>query len=90
MRVLRTDTTSELEFATEGDPMGDLLMNTGITYMEGILENALPSVGQVAGRIDSLLPAAEIVRRTVEEFGETLSALGERYLRSSEPVAPTS
>jgi enoyl-[acyl-carrier protein] reductase II len=80
MRVLRTDTTSELEFATEGDPMADLLMNTGITYMQGILENALPSVGQVAGRIDSLLPVSEIMRRTVEEFGETLGALGDRYL----------
>jgi enoyl-[acyl-carrier protein] reductase II len=90
MRVLRTDTTSELEFATEGDPMGDLLMNTGVTYMQGILENALPSVGQVAGRIDSLLPAAEIVRQTVAEFGETLSALGDRYLRSRDPVVPTS
>jgi hypothetical protein len=37
-----------------------------------------------------LLPAAEIVRQTVEEFGETLSALGDRYLRSSDPVVPTS
>ena len=72
MRVLRTDTTSELEFATEGDPMGDLLMNTGVTYMEGILENALPSVGQVAGRIDSLLPVAEIMRLTIEEFGDAV------------------
>jgi enoyl-[acyl-carrier protein] reductase II len=80
MRVLRTDTTSELEFATDGDPMGDLLMNTVVTYTQGIVENSLPSVGQVAGRIDSLLPVSEIMRRTVEEFGETLTALGDRYL----------
>jgi enoyl-[acyl-carrier protein] reductase II len=80
MRVLRTDTTTELEFATDGDPMGDLLMNTVVTYTQGIVENALPSVGQVAGRIDSLLPVAEIMRQTVEEFGETIRALGDRYL----------
>jgi enoyl-[acyl-carrier protein] reductase II len=82
MRVLRTDTTAELEFASEGDPMGELLMNTVVTYTEGIVENSLPSVGQVAGRIDSLLPVAEIMRRTVEEFGETVQALGDRYLPS--------
>ena len=82
MRVLRTDTTTDLEFATEGDPMGDLLMNTIHTYTQGIVENSLPSVGQVAGRIDSLLPVAEIMRQTVEEFGETIRALGDRYLRT--------
>ena len=80
MRVLRTDTTAELEFATEGDPMGDLLMNTVVTYTQGVVENALPSVGQVAGRIDSLLPVSEIMRRTVEEFGEAVGGLRDRYL----------
>ena len=80
MRVLRTDTTAELEFATEGDPMGDLLMNTVVTYTQGVVENALPSVGQVAGRIDSLLPVSEIMRRTVEEFGEAVRGLRDRYL----------
>jgi enoyl-[acyl-carrier protein] reductase II len=80
MRVLRTETTRELEFATEGDPMGDLLMNTGQTYVHGIVENALPSVGQVAGRIDSLLPVSEIMERTVAEFGECVRRIGEQYL----------
>jgi enoyl-[acyl-carrier protein] reductase II len=83
LRVLRTETTAALEYQTEGDPMGDLLMNVGATYVEGILENSIPSVGQVAGRIDSLLPAAEIIRITVEEFGEVVRRLGERYLTSS-------
>ena len=80
MRVLRTDTTSELEFAIEGDPMGDLLMNTVVTYTQGIVENSLPSVGQVAGRIDSLLPVSEIMRQTVAEFGDAVRRLGEQYL----------
>ena len=55
-------------------------MNTVVTYTQGIVENSLPSVGQVAGRIDSLLSVSEIMRRTVEEFGDTLGALGDRYL----------
>ncbi len=35
LRVLRTETTAALEFATEGDPMRDLLPNVGLTYTEG-------------------------------------------------------
>jgi enoyl-[acyl-carrier protein] reductase II len=80
LRVLRTETTAALEFATTGDPMHELLPNVITTYTEGIVENSLPSVGQVAGRIDSLLPVAEIIRRTVEEFAATVEALGARYL----------
>ena len=72
LRVLRTETTAALEFATEGDPMRELLPNVLTTYTEGIIENSLPSIGQVAGRIDSLLPVAEIMRQTVEEFAETI------------------
>jgi enoyl-[acyl-carrier protein] reductase II len=81
LRVLRTDTTAALEFATEGDPMRDLLPNVITTYTQGIVENSLPSVGQVAGRIDELLPVADIVRKTVEEFTATIAQLGERYLQ---------
>ena len=83
LRVLRTETTAALEFATEGDPMRELLPNVLTTYTQGIVENSLPSIGQVAGRIDSLLPVAEIMRQTVEEFGETIQQLGERYLPGS-------
>ena len=78
--MLRTETTAALEFATEGDPMRELLPNVLATYTEGIVENSLPSIGQVAGRIDSLLPVAEIMRQTVEQFAETILMLGERYL----------
>ena len=80
LRVLRTETTAALEFATEGDPMQELLPNVLATYTQGIVENSLPSVGQVAGRIDSLLPVAEIMRQTVAEFTDTIDQLGERYL----------
>ena len=80
LRVLRTETTAALEFATDGDPMRELLPNVLATYTEGIVENSLPSVGQVAGRIDSLLPVADIMRQTVEEFAETIEQLAERYV----------
>lgn len=81
-RVLRTDTTNALEFATDGDPM-ELLVNVGLTYTEGVLENSIPSVGQVAGRIETLVPAAEIIRNTVAEFAQVVGQLGEHYLGMS-------
>lgn len=60
--------------------MQDLLQNVGLTYAQGVLENSMPSVGQVAGRIESLVPAAEIIRNTVNEFAAVILQLGKRYL----------
>jgi enoyl-[acyl-carrier protein] reductase II len=80
LRVLRTETTEALEFATEGDPLGELLPNVLLTYTEGVVENSLPSIGQVAGRIESLVPAADIIRKTVDEFTDTIRRLAEGYL----------
>jgi enoyl-[acyl-carrier protein] reductase II len=82
-RVLRTDTTSALEFAIDGDPVQDLLQNVGMTYTQGVLENSIPSVGQVAGRIETLVPVAEIIEKTVNEFAAVISQLQKRYLRNS-------
>jgi enoyl-[acyl-carrier protein] reductase II len=80
LRVLRTDTTAALEFATSGDPMRDLLPNVLRTYTEGVLENSLPSIGQVAGRIESVLSAADIIQNTVEQFAVTIKQLAQGYL----------
>jgi len=80
LRVLRTDTTAALEFATDGDPMRELMPNVLRTYTEGVLEESLPSIGQVAGRIDSLLPVAEIIRNTVEQFANAIHELAKGYL----------
>ena len=49
-------------------------------YEDGEFEGTLPQLGAVAGRIDEILPAAEIIRRTVEEFEEMLGRLAERYV----------
>ena len=43
--------------------MRELLPNVLTTYTQGIVENSLPSIGQVAGRIESLLPVAEIMQQ---------------------------
>ena len=85
VRVLRTATTERFELASEGDPMallGDILD----LYRDGNMEASLPQLGAVAGRIDEILPAAEIIRRTVEEFEAVLGDLARRYLDAAVPV----
>jgi enoyl-[acyl-carrier protein] reductase II len=78
VRVLRTRTTERFEGASEGDPMallGDILE----LYRDGDLEASLPQCGAVAGRIEEVLPAAEIIARTVAEFAATVDRLGRSY-----------
>ena len=79
VRVLRTATTERFETASDEDAMS-LLGNTLMLYEQGIMEDTLPQLGAVAGRIDEVLPAAEIIRRTVAEFEAVVSGLAATYL----------
>jgi enoyl-[acyl-carrier protein] reductase II len=75
-RVLRTNTAESIEWTTEGDPVSRLLGLCGSEiYQQGNLEGSIACVGQVSGRIKEVLPVAEIVRRTVSEFGNVISRL---------------
>jgi len=78
VRVLRTPTTERFENATDGDAM-TLIGNTRALYDHGEFAETLPQLGAVAGRITEVLGAAEIVRRTVDEFRATIGSLAERY-----------
>jgi len=78
VRVLRTHTTARFELANEGNPMA-LLGDIAKLYGEGDLEASLPQLGQVAGRIEEILPAAEIIARTVTEFAAVVGGLASRY-----------
>jgi len=82
VRVLRTPTTEPFELDDPTDVMG-LLGNTLRLYEDGEFEGTIPQLGAVAGRIEEILPAAEIIRRTVAEFQDTLSALADRYISAS-------
>jgi enoyl-[acyl-carrier protein] reductase II len=44
------------------------------------MEASIALTGQVAGRIDSVRPVAEIIDEVKREFFETVSAMSERYL----------
>jgi enoyl-[acyl-carrier protein] reductase II len=81
VRVLRTAATAPFELSNEGNPMA-LLPQTLEMYRNGDLDAGLPQLGQVAGRIEAIQPAADIIRQTVAEFESTLGLLAQQYLRS--------
>ena len=81
VRVLRTAATAPFELSNEGNPMA-LLPQTLEMYQNGDLDSGLPQLGQVAGRIEAIQTAAEIIRQTVEEFESILGALADSYLRA--------
>jgi len=79
LRALRTERTTRLE-AGEGNPMADLAAGQREVYFGGDLEAGVALSGEVAGRIDSVEPVAEIVERTVSEFFAAIEALAKQHL----------
>lgn len=80
LRALRTKTTEKLE-AGEGNAMAGLGGGVKDVYFEGKLENGVALTGQVAGRIDSIRPVADIIADTVEEFEAAAARLSAQILR---------
>ncbi len=80
LRALRTSHTSALE----KDPAENIMAefrNVLDLYFGGDLEASIPLTGQVAGRIDSIKPVAQIISETVRECEEILERLGRTYQR---------
>ena len=66
LRALRTERTTELERA---DHVGmEQFAKTSDLYFGGDLEASIALTGQVAGRIESVKPVAEIVNETMQGF----------------------
>lgn len=74
LRALRTERTSRFE-AGDGNAMQGLAGGIQSVYFEGKLEEGVALSGEVAGRIDSVKPVAEIIAQTVREFAEAVSNL---------------
>jgi enoyl-[acyl-carrier protein] reductase II len=74
LRTLRTARSQSLVHA-EHDVFAEL-GDLRALYFGGDMEAGLALSGQVAGRIDSVRPVAEIIARTVAEFAATVERLG--------------
>ncbi|MGI9323390.1 MAG: NAD(P)H-dependent flavin oxidoreductase, partial [Pseudomonadales bacterium] len=78
LRALRTKRTSRLEKTTEENIMPQFGSAQEL-YFGGDMEAAIPLSGQVAGRIDTVKPVAQILGEVQEEFFATVSGLAASY-----------
>jgi enoyl-[acyl-carrier protein] reductase II len=77
-RVLATDYSEAREQAGDEIAMPGL-DNMLRLYFDGDLDAAFAFGGQVAGRIEGVVPVKEIVAETIAEFHETIADLADRY-----------
>lgn len=78
LRALRTEKTTKFEL----EPPANIMAEFGHAldlYFGGDMEAAIALSGQVAGRIDSVKPVADIIRETVAEFEAVMTELGRQY-----------
>ncbi|MDO9336470.1 MAG: nitronate monooxygenase [Caulobacter sp.] len=79
LRALRTEKTSAYEKESPEAGVMAEFANALKLYFGGDMEASIALSGQVAGRIDSVRPVADIIRDTVREFEEVTADLGRRY-----------
>lgn len=77
-RVLATEFSEAREQSAEAVVMPGLDSLLRL-YFDGDLDAAFAFGGQVAGRIEGVVPVQEIVEETIAEFHATIATLAERY-----------
>lgn len=79
LRALRTEKTTRMELEPPLEGAMKEFGNALDLYFGGDMEASIALSGQVAGRIDSVRPVADIIRDTVEEFRAVTAKLGKTY-----------
>jgi enoyl-[acyl-carrier protein] reductase II len=82
LRALRTEKTTRME----KDPPPNVMAEFGNAldlYFGGDMEASIALSGQVAGRIDSVKPVAQVIKETMDEFESTIASLSRRYANAS-------
>ncbi|OBK55574.1 NAD(P)H-dependent flavin oxidoreductase [Mycobacterium kubicae] len=78
MRVIRTPAAEKLDAAASFGESGAALQRVQRLYFAGDMEASVANTGQVAGRIDDLPPAADIIERIWTGCREVLTAATRR------------
>jgi len=78
LRALRTGRTGELATLGKFNVM-EHMANLQELYFGGDMEAAIPLSGQVAGRIDAVKSAKQVVTETMAEFREIMQGLATQY-----------
>ncbi len=81
LRALRTERTTRLEKMIDENVFGHF-GDAKSLYFGGDMEAAIPLTGQVAGRIDSVRPVAEILADVRREFEEVVGGDGDALSRA--------
>lgn len=74
LRALRTDRTTRIQKEGVENIFGEFA-NTQDVYFGGNLEAGIALTGQVAGRITSVKPVADILNETIAQYHETVAKL---------------
>jgi len=85
LRALRTEKTT----AFEKEPPANIMAEFGNAlelYFGGDMEASIALSGQVAGRIDSVKPVAQVIAETMAEFDATIAELAARYGKVGQPA----
>jgi enoyl-[acyl-carrier protein] reductase II len=78
LRALRTERTAALAPLGQFNVM-EHMANLQALYFGGDMEAAIPLSGQVAGRIDAIKSAKEVITETVADFHQIMQDLADRY-----------
>ncbi|MGZ5937912.1 MAG: NAD(P)H-dependent flavin oxidoreductase [Rhizomicrobium sp.] len=78
LRALRTDKTTRIEKEPPPNIMAEFGKATDL-YFGGDMETSIALSGQVAGRIDTIKPVAQVIRETVTEFHDTIARAAKQY-----------
>jgi enoyl-[acyl-carrier protein] reductase II len=79
MRVIRTAAAEKLDASGSLAEGGEALQRVQRLYFDGDMDASVANTGQVAGRIDDLPPAAEIIKRMWTGCSEVLAAAADRF-----------
>jgi enoyl-[acyl-carrier protein] reductase II len=79
MRVIRTAAAEKLDASQSLAEGGEALTRVQRLYFDGDMDASVANTGQVAGRIDDLPPAAEIIKQMWTGCSEVLAAAAGRF-----------
>jgi enoyl-[acyl-carrier protein] reductase II len=82
MRVIRTPAADKIDASTSLQEGGAALQRVQQLYFGGDMDASVANTGQVAGRIDEILPAGEIIEQMWSGCREVLAATADRLASS--------
>ncbi len=78
MRVIRTPAAEKIHGSTSLEAGGAALQRVQRLYFDGDMDASVANTGQVAGRIEDIRPAAEIITQMWSECRQVLAAAADR------------